>query len=78
MNPSNTAEDRLANCFAAVFPNLSPSQIRNVTAQSIGWDSVAFVTLIAAIEEEFQVTIPPDAYPKLDSFAAFAHQLQQA
>lgn len=78
MNPSRATEDRLADCFAAVFPHLSHSQIRNATAQSIGWDSVAFVTLIAAIEEEFQITIPSDAYSKLDSFVAFVQQLQQA
>jgi acyl carrier protein len=78
MNPSRTIDDRLAECFAAVFPRLSPSQIRNATSQSVeGWDSVAFVTLIAAIEEEFQITIPSDAYPKLDSFPAFAQQLER-
>jgi acyl carrier protein len=78
MNSSRASEDRLAQCFASVFPDVPPAQIREVTSQSVeGWDSVAFVTLIAAIEEEFQVTIPPDAYPKLDSFAAFARQLQR-
>lgn len=76
MNLPRTAEDRLAECFAAVFFALPPSEIRNATSLSVeGWDSVAFVTLVAAVEEEFQITIPSDAYPKLDSFAAFAQLL---
>lgn len=76
MNPTRTLEDRLMACFAAVFPHLSPQEIRNATSHSVeGWDSIAFVTLIAAVEEEFQITIPSDAYPKLDSFAAFAQEL---
>ena len=45
---------RLIRCFAAVFPNLASHQVPHAEPSTVaGWDSVASVTLIAAIEEDF-------------------------
>ncbi len=47
---------RLIRCFAAVFPGLTHDQIPKAQPATVtGWDSVASVTLIATIEEEFAV-----------------------
>jgi acyl carrier protein len=59
----------LINCFAAVFPDLSEAEIPAASMASVGaWDSLATVTLLAVVEEEFQVGITPDDLAQLVSF----------
>ena len=59
MNDS-AIEDRLVTCFAAVFPHMSRGEIPSAATATIEeWDSLAGVTLIALIQEEFGVEIPP-------------------
>jgi acyl carrier protein len=72
------SHDRLVECFAAVFPGLDAAQIRGASADSVeGWDSIALATLVATVEEQFDVTISPDCYADLDSFEAFARKLEE-
>jgi acyl carrier protein len=75
-------DQRLMRCFTAVFPGLTPDEIRAVSAESSGvWDSLSAVTLAAVVQEEFSVDIDPEVLPQLDSFAAFQtylHRLSQA
>lgn len=60
---------RLTVCFAAVFPDLSPSDIpRASTATVSTWDSLASVTLVSIIEEEFSIQLAPDDLEELISF----------
>ena len=60
---------RLADCFAAVFPELSKEEILRASPSTVkSWDSVAVVTLLAVIEEEFGITIDEDDPSKFDSF----------
>ena len=43
------------NCFTTVFPNLPPNEVESSNAASMAeWDSLATVTLIAVMEEEFE------------------------
>jgi acyl carrier protein len=71
-------EQRLVRCFAVVFPGLTQSELQETCAESTGaWDSLSAVTLVAVIEEEFDIAIEPDAYPALNSFNAFHIYLQQ-
>ena len=65
----NNSSERLAKCFAAVFPNLNEAHILSATPSSVeGWDSVATVTLMSVIEEEFAFEIIPDDIEQLLSF----------
>ena len=49
-------EQRLENVFATVFPDLPPNKIRAASQDSVEtWDSVAAITLLNLIEEEFGV-----------------------
>jgi acyl carrier protein len=65
-------ESRLVRCFSAVFPWLTPEEIRNVNAESSEiWDSLTAVTLVTVIEEEFGLEIPQEFVPQLDSFGDF-------
>ena len=62
--------DRLVNCFERVFPKLSPSDIPSVTHESVaGWDSIAQVTLLSLIGEEFGVDIDFEDFEGATSFA---------
>ena len=61
---------RLARCFAAVFPELDPAAIDAATPATVpGWDSLASVTLLALVEEEFGVRADPADLERLTSFA---------
>ena len=62
-------EERLKECFSTTFPNLSADEIlRCSTASVANWDSLATVTLVSLIEEEFAVTIAPEEYEYIVSF----------
>ena len=62
-------ESRLVHCFAIAFPDLNPREIASASAGSLAsWDSLAGITLISLIEEEFGVSVPPDDVPDLVSF----------
>jgi acyl carrier protein len=65
-------ENRLVKCFSAVFPALTPDEIRAGGAQSLAaWDSLTAVTLAAVVEQEFSVQIDLFDLSESDSFEAF-------
>ena len=65
----NDTQTRLAKCFAAVFPELSDREIVTASPASVGsWDSLASVTLVSVLEEEFNVEIAPEDVEQLVSF----------
>jgi acyl carrier protein len=62
-------KQRLTNCFATVFPELSEEEIHRASQASISnWDSVASITLVNVIEEEFGIQIDFEAVADLVSF----------
>jgi acyl carrier protein len=62
-------ESRLNRCFAAVFPGLTPEKIPNASVDTVEkWDSVAGITLVTTIEEEFGIDFDPDALEHLVSY----------
>lgn len=62
-------EERLASCFAVAFPDLDAAEIKRASNTSVAtWDSLATVTLISLIEEEFKVSLPPEDFEYLVSF----------
>src|SRR5271169_2294013 len=51
-------ETRLVGCFLTVFPQLSEADIRGVSQERLEqWDSIAAITLVNVIEEEFSTQI---------------------
>jgi serine O-acetyltransferase len=63
-------ESRLVPCFAAAFGSLSPAEIPRAAVSSLPeWDSLASMTLLALIEEEFRLRIPVSELARLTSFA---------
>jgi acyl carrier protein len=64
-------------CFSAVFPELSEREIPLASPLSVGaWDSLASVTLLSVLEEEFEVQIDPEALEQLVSFDLILDYLQ--
>lgn len=64
-------DDRLVRCFASVFPALPPDQVRTASVETMPeWDSLATVTLIAVLEQEFNIEIDLLGSPELTSFEA--------
>ena len=51
-------EQRLEKCFLSVFPEIPPDKIRNIEARTNSrWDSIAQVTLLSLIGEEFGLSM---------------------
>ena len=74
----DNASDRLTRCFAAVFPKLSPETIHAATLETLStWDSVAMVTLVALIEEEFEVSFDLNEIGRLNSYNAVLTELER-
>jgi acyl carrier protein len=60
---------RLVKCFSAVFPALTENEIHNASPYTVGtWDSVATVTLLLVVQEEFGVAFDAEELDRLTSF----------
>ncbi|HEY3416851.1 MAG TPA: acyl carrier protein [Armatimonadota bacterium] len=75
MDPITT---RLVACFQTVFPALSEGQARQASPASVAaWDSVAAITLVNVLEEEFGIEIDFELLPELTSFDRFEQYLRK-
>ena len=60
---------RLTNCFHTVFPDLPEAEIPAASQASVAaWDSIAAITMVNVIEEEFGIEMDFDRLADLDSF----------
>lgn len=65
----DTIQSRLTGCFATVFPSMAPEEIPAATQATVeAWDSIAAITLVNVIEEEFGIQMDLEALADLDSF----------
>ena len=65
----DNSETRLVKVFEAVFPDLSPDQIPSASQDTVqNWDSVAAITLMNLIEEEFSIQMDFEDLGDLTSF----------
>jgi acyl carrier protein len=69
---------KLIGCFQIVFPDLPESDIPLLSqAGSAGWDSVAAITLLNVLEDEFGFEMDFDQVAELDSFDKIYGYLQE-
>lgn len=69
---------RLKKCFQTVFPTMSETEIPAASQASVAaWDSVAAITLVNVIEEEFGIQMDFDQLGELDSFGRLCGYLQR-
>jgi acyl carrier protein len=66
---------RLTTCFLGAFPDLNEADVPGATLDSVnGWDSLANITLLTVIEEEFGINVDASALTEFTSFqATFAY-----
>jgi acyl carrier protein len=65
----DTIKPRLVSCFQTVFPSLPEQEIPTATQSTVeAWDSIAAITLVGVIEDEFGIQMEMDALADLDSF----------
>lgn len=65
----NNISERVANCFLNVFPDVPPGEIPQASTASLAaWDSVAHITLLSAVAEEFGLELEPDDFEELTSY----------
>ncbi len=70
-------QKRLIKCFQIVFPDLPDAEIPTASQSSVpAWDSVAAITLLNVIEDEFQITMDLEMAADLDSFRRIEEFLQ--
>ena len=68
---------KLARCFALVFPNLDPNLYASATALTVGnWDSLAQLTLLTLISDEFEREVDFEEFEGATSFDALVRILQ--
>ena len=68
---------RLVNCFKAVFPNLTDEEVMRASITSVSeWDSIAAISLVVVLEEEFGTEISPDEIENLISFQLVRNYLE--
>lgn len=71
-------DDRLVRCFASVFPTLSEGEIRASNVVPLfDLDSLAGVTLVTLIDQEFGVDVELPDLLDLGSFAAISQFLRK-
>lgn len=60
---------RLETCFARVFSQLTPGEIREASVDSVAqWDSMASITLLSVAGEEFGIEMDMDDFEQFTSF----------
>jgi acyl carrier protein len=69
--------DRLTQCFLTFFTGLSAGEIPRASMATVGeWDSMASVTLIGLVSEEFGIEVAPDDYEQFVSYELILHYLE--
>jgi acyl carrier protein len=70
-------KQRLRACFSRVFPDLTEAQTLSARAgETPEWDSLATVTLLSLIEEEFGVTLDLDDFEETMSFEGLLERIE--
>jgi len=60
---------RMVKCFELVFPDVPEAQIPAISQATVAaWDSVAAITLINVVEDEFQIQMDLDKLADLNTF----------
>lgn len=66
----NNLEQRLVSVFQNAFPDVPEDRLTSVTQENTqSWDSVAAITLMNLIEEEFEMQLDFEDLADLTSFA---------
>jgi acyl carrier protein len=66
------SREKLLKCFSAVFPEMKPVEIESANFENTsGWDSIAHVTLLTLVSEEFDMEVDFEKFETVNSFSGF-------
>ena len=72
-------EARLQKCFSKVFPDLSADRVRGASVDTVpAWDSLASITLLMLVREEFGIVPDMDRFEEFTSFDGLADYIREA
>jgi acyl carrier protein len=72
-------QQRLISCFSAVFPELTTVEIVSATPDGTdNWDSLSRVTLLAVVQEEFEIEFDADCMASDISFEDILARVTEA
>lgn len=70
-------QERLNRCFAVVFPDLPERDIPKASTKNAGdWNSVATLTLVSLIEEEFSLRFTPEQIDQFSSYESILREIR--
>jgi acyl carrier protein len=73
----NDIKDKFNRCFSNVFPDVPPAElVRASTSSLAAWDSLAQVTLLSSIGEEFGVNFELEDFEELVSYPLIVDYLE--
>ena len=73
----NDIETRVVRCFSNVFPDVPLSEFPLASTASLAaWDSVAHVTLLSSIAEEFGLEFQLEDFEELVSYPLIVDYLE--
>ncbi len=73
----NDIDERVARCFSNVFPDVPHDELRRASTASLAaWDSVAQVTLLSSIAEEFGLDFEIEDFEELVSYPLIVDYLE--
>jgi acyl carrier protein len=73
----NDMDKKLIECLQTVFPGVPDAALRQASVQTLAqWDSLATVTIVALVEEQFGIEVDPDDLTRFDSFDHIAAFLE--
>jgi acyl carrier protein len=71
-------DDRLVRCISSAFPGLADQEIRTVGVEQLAdADSLAAVTLVALIDQEFGVDLDLEGLLRFGSLAGLCQYLRE-
>jgi len=74
----NNIKERVGQCFSNVFPKIRPEEIPAASSDSLpAWDSVAHVTLLSSLSEEFGLDFEPEDFEELVSYSLIVGYLEK-
>lgn len=73
------SDKKLCKCFAAVFPAIPEGSISSASVETVSdWDSIAHVTLVEMIQQDFAIRLDDGEVEHLTSFPAWSARLHHA
>lgn len=74
----NNVRERVSRCFSNVFEGIRPEDISNANTSSLpAWDSMAHVTLLSLISEEFGFDFELEDFEQLISYALIVDYVEK-